>query len=61
LPLPEGELVTPSSEELERLREWFVRGDPMPRPRGDGRALSVHLQGLRAVARFIAAGARCPE
>jgi len=60
LPLPEGELVTPSSEELERLREWFVRGEPMPRPRGDGRPLSVHLQGLRAVSRFIAAGARCP-
>jgi hypothetical protein len=59
LPLAEGELITPSSDELERLREWFVRGEPMPRPRSDGRPLSVHLQGLRAVSRFIAAGARC--
>jgi len=61
LPLAEGERITPSAEELERLREWFVRGDPMPRPRADGRALSIHLQGLRAVSRFIALGADCPE
>ncbi|HEX2870171.1 MAG TPA: hypothetical protein VHP33_02920 [Polyangiaceae bacterium] len=61
LPLGRGELVTPPPEELERLREWFVRGDPMPRPRADGKPLSVHLQGLRAVSRFIAAGADCDE
>jgi hypothetical protein len=61
LPLPEGELITPSVDELERLREWFVRGDPMPRPRADARPSSIHLQGLRAVARFIASGADCPN
>lgn len=61
LPLPAGESITPPVEELERLREWFVRGDPMPRPRADGRPLSVHLQGLRAVSRFIASGADCQE
>jgi hypothetical protein len=59
LPLPAGELITPPPAELTRLQEWFVRGAPMPRPRGDERPLSVHLQGLRAVSRFIAAGASC--
>lgn len=59
LPLANGELLTPPLAELERLQEWFVRGAPMPRPRADGRALSIHLQGLRATARFIAAGADC--
>jgi hypothetical protein len=61
LPLREGESITPPVEELERLREWFVRGDPMPRPRPDGRPLSIYLQGLRAVSRFIASGADCSE
>lgn len=61
LPLAKGERMTPSPEELERLREWFVRGDPMPRPRADGEPLSIHLQGLRAVSRFIAAGADCSD
>jgi hypothetical protein len=59
LPLGEGELITPSVAELTRLQEWFVRGAPMPRPRGDGRSLAIYLQGLRATARFIAAGADC--
>ena len=61
LPLGKGALITPAPEELERLREWFVRGDPMPRPRADREPLSIHLQGLRAVSRFIAAGANCAE
>lgn len=55
LPLLEGECVAPPTEELDRLREWFVRGDPMPSV-GDG----IGLEGLRAVSRFIAAGAECP-
>jgi hypothetical protein len=59
LPLAEDELVTPPLAELERLQEWFVSGAPMPRPRGDGQPLAIHLQGLRAVSRFIAAGADC--
>ena len=59
LPLAKGELITPPQAELDRLQEWFVRGAGMPRPRGDERPLSVHLQGLRAVSRFIAAGADC--
>jgi len=59
LPLGEGELITPPPAELTRLQEWFVRGAPMPRPRGDGQPLAIYLQGLRAASRFIAAGADC--
>jgi hypothetical protein len=59
LPLPEGASVEPSAEESLRLREWFVRGEPMPYPRGPAR--SVSLQGLRAVSAFIAAGADCTD
>ena len=59
LPLAEGEVITPTQAELDRLQEWFVPGAAMPRPRGDERPLSIHLQGLRAVSRFIAAGANC--
>lgn len=54
LPLAEGEMIAPPSEELERLREWFVRGEPMPRGPGN-----VHLEGLRALSSFIEAGASC--
>lgn len=59
LPLPEGECLPPSEEERERLREWFVRGDPMPLQRGAER--SVRLTGLRAITAFIAGGADCPQ
>jgi hypothetical protein len=54
LPLAEGETIAPAPEELERLREWFVRGEPMPRGRGN-----VRLEGLRALSSFIEHGARC--
>jgi hypothetical protein len=54
LPLGPGERLEPSADELARLREWFVRGEPMPRGGG-----SVTLEGLRALSGFIAAGARC--
>lgn len=58
LPLGKRQTVAPSPEELERLREWFVRGDPMPLdPKGLG--LSIGLDGLRAVSAFIADGAAC--
>jgi hypothetical protein len=59
LPLSEFDSVLPSPEESERLREWFVRGEPMPFPRGEARGVS--LQGLRALTAFIAAGADCAE
>lgn len=58
LPLRRRQTVRPSDEELARLREWFVRGEPMPLdPREQG--LNVGIDGLRAVSAFIAAGASC--
>ena len=46
--------VEPGPEELVRLREWFVRGDPMP-PAGT----EVYRADLRLLQRFIASGAQC--
>jgi hypothetical protein len=51
--------IPPSNDELERLREWFVRGEAMPIPRPVQRR--VGLQQLRALSSFIAAGADCTE
>jgi hypothetical protein len=59
IPLADGECLQPSADESTRLREWFVRGDPMPLQRGLER--SVRISGLRAVSAFIAAGADCSE
>lgn len=59
LPLPRGQCLTPPEDELTRLREWFVKGAPMPRPNSLGEVGSVHVQGLRALSHFIAAGADC--
>lgn len=55
LPLGPGECVAPSAEELVRLREWFVRGEPMPL------VGSIGLTSLRRVSRFIASGADCRD
>jgi hypothetical protein len=46
--------LQPPVSELVRLREWFVRGDPMP---PDGSTL-LRSQ-LREIQRFIAGGASC--
>ncbi len=63
--------VPPSESELIRLREWFVRGDPMPPPSFTRRPLpgtagaSGQSEGLvlrpelREIQRFIAGGAQC--
>ncbi len=59
LPLPEGSCVAPAEEELVRLREWFVRGEAMPRADSLGQRGNVRIQGLRALSSFIAAGADC--
>lgn len=58
-PFERKSCITPSSEELERLREWFVRGEPMPIPRPVARR--VGLQQLRALSSFISAGADCTK
>jgi hypothetical protein len=59
LPLADGECLEPPEEELSRLREWFVRGVPMPRKNSLGQKGNVRMQGLRALSAFIADGARC--
>ena len=53
-----GDCIRTSTEELRRLRNWFVIGDPMPRrePGQDG----LQMQQLRDIQRFIADGAHCP-
>jgi hypothetical protein len=54
--LPEGQCPAPSEAESERLREWFVRGEPMP----FGTAPPLTLSDLRNLQRWIAGGAPCP-
>jgi hypothetical protein len=61
LPLAEGEPLAPPPAELERLREWFVQGEPMPRDNSRGTRGNVRIEGLRAVSSFIAAGASCDQ
>lgn len=45
-----------SDDELERLRDSFVRGEPMPHPAS---ARRLGPEGVRSVERFIRAGATC--
>ncbi|MBM4364051.1 MAG: hypothetical protein FJ104_15330 [Deltaproteobacteria bacterium] len=52
-----GDCDPPGVAELGRLREGFVRGDPMPPP---GARLVGGLGTLRALAAWIREGARCP-
>ncbi len=59
LPLAKGDSVRPAPEELERLREWFVRGEPMPRTPVGGTRPLLTIDDLRAVSTFIAGGANC--
>lgn len=59
LDLTSDHCLAPDDAELERLREWFVRGEAMPLPRPVLRR--VGLQQLRAVSSFIAAGASCSD
>jgi hypothetical protein len=61
LPLAEGECLEAPTEELSRLREWFVRGVAMPRKNSLGQKGNVHIQGMRALSAFIAAGASCED
>jgi hypothetical protein len=53
VPAPAGDCLEFARQESTRLREWFVRGDPMP-PAGH-----VNRQAVARLARWIAAGAPC--
>lgn len=55
---PDGACAPPSAEERERLREWFVRGQPMPlREPADAPGWNVTADDIRDIQRFIAGGA----
>lgn len=52
------ELCTRATDaELARLRDGFVRGEPMPHPASTAR---LGADGVRSISRFIRAGASCP-
>jgi hypothetical protein len=56
VPLPEGECLPLSAAESARLRDWFLRGQPMPlKP-----DLPFTRDQLSDLQRWIAAGAVCP-
>jgi hypothetical protein len=50
--------VPPDTEELERLRAWFVRGEPMP-ALAAGEESFIHHAALAALQAFIRDGATC--
>jgi hypothetical protein len=53
-----GQCVAGSVAEIDRLRDWFVRGEPMP-PAVDGSPLEV--ADLRLVERWIVGGAKTSD
>ncbi|MES1178368.1 MAG: Ig-like domain-containing protein [Myxococcales bacterium] len=63
-PVAEGGCAAPEPEEIARVREWFVHGDPMPKDgrSAEGRVLpaSTDYENLRRIAAWINAGAECP-
>ena len=63
-PVVEGGCTPPDTSETERLQDWFVQGDPMPKNgrTADGAALpaSTDYASLRRIADWITAGASCP-
>jgi hypothetical protein len=67
LPLEEDRpCLAPDPAEIDRLRAWFVRGEPMPRAPGRDAELpgAFHPLGcaaMRALSRFIENGAACPD
>ncbi len=58
-PVSDGACVPPDAAELDRLREWFVLGDPMPLDQG--LPVSLTRDQLERVATWIRAGAACAD
>jgi hypothetical protein len=54
--LPEGQCLPPSEAESARLRDWFLRGQPMPLKQD----LPYNRDQLITLQRWIAGGAVCP-
>jgi hypothetical protein len=55
----DGDCVAPEAAESQRLREWFVRGEPMPFENPANPKPPVFRDGLRQIQSWIAAGALC--
>jgi hypothetical protein len=53
---PADHCAAPSDAELTRIREWFVRGDPMPA----GLDRHISRESVRKVQAWIRGGAACP-
>jgi hypothetical protein len=65
-PVSDGNCAPPSADELIQLREWFVRGDPMPKssPPLPGQVAfkpALSHATLKRIAAWINAGASCPQ
>jgi hypothetical protein len=64
-PVSDGNCLPPSEDEAAALREWFVRGDPMPKnPSTFGSApivASITHADLLRIGAWIATGASCAE
>jgi len=62
-PVVDGACTPPDAAEIGRMREWFVRGDPMPKDKpalgGSLTPTSIGYAGLVRVAAWIASGASC--
>jgi len=56
---PDERCDVPAAEELERLRSWFVRGEPMPRLLPEERF--IHHDEARLIQSFISRGDACAE
>jgi hypothetical protein len=52
-----GQCLAPPEPENVRLREWFVRGEPMPLDNPDAPAPTISYEDLRTLQRWIAVGA----
>ena len=65
-PVSDGNCQPPSADELMQLREWFVRGDAMPKdpspaPGQMPFTAAISHATLKRIAAWISAGASCPE
>jgi hypothetical protein len=58
-PVSDGNCLPPSDSESSQLREWFVRGDPMPKSSDPLGSASISHAGLLRIAAWIGGGASC--
>ncbi|HET7539243.1 MAG TPA: Ig-like domain-containing protein, partial [Polyangiaceae bacterium] len=64
-PVSDLDCQPPPEDELTRLREWWVLGDPMPKdarsPTGETIPLATTREDLVRISTWITNGAACPE